>query len=84
MKVHKWKYTLSHEKVINSWWILVDSLVLLETLDNWDVFSRFIVPPMKVKNYTKDSNVLDWTNWYTENDLEDILNEEINSLQNSD
>lgn len=55
-------------------------LELSETLNNGDYRNLYIVPRMKVKNYTQDTNVFDTTQDYTKKDLEEILNEEILKL----
>lgn len=65
MKIAKWNYTLTHDTYIDDYGILCDRLKITQALPNWDYIDRFLVPPMKVKNYWKDTDVFHGTNWYT-------------------
>lgn len=80
MKITKWKYTLTSSKRRNWLWIMENILELSETLNNGDYRNLYIVPRMKLKNYTQDTNIFDTTQDYTKKDLEEILNEEILKL----
>ena len=73
--IKKWKYTLTRSDCI-SFWIVTDSLNF-SVEEDWLTHNRFVMPPPKLKNYGKDNNVLDWRNYYTPEELEEILNEEI-------
>jgi hypothetical protein len=80
MKITKWNYTLNHETYRNEYWVLLDRLELSEALPNWDYLIKFLAPPTKVKNYSKDTDVFDGTNWYNKKDLEEMLNDTIQEL----
>ena len=74
--IKKLNYTLTRSDYV-SFGLVSDSLVFGELKDDWITYNRHIVPPMKVKNYSKDRNVLDGRNYYTDEELEEILDEQI-------
>ena len=76
MKITKWNYTLTHKTRTDEYGFIRDVLEIQSEL--WVIYP--IVPHMKVKNYSKENNVLDSTMWYTEKDLEGILEDFVQEL----
>lgn len=75
MKITKWNFTLTHDTYIDDLGMLLDRIQIEH---NKTIYP--IVPPMKVRNYSKENNVLDSTMWYTESELTEILEDFIQEL----
>lgn len=80
MKITKWNFTLEHETYRDCFGILQDRLELVETLPNWDYINRFLVPMVKLKNYTPETDVLDNTQGYNKSDLKNMLEDTLQEL----
>jgi len=73
------EWTIEHTRYVDDLGMVQDSMSIIKNLDNPEkgIIHYPFIPPMKVKDFNKNTNIGDCTNDYTTTEYLDMLTNEI-------